>query len=127
MVHLHKYNKYLNSYISYSSSENDILSPMFDDKMHFVKDLRNYFVNARRDCVCYDCNTVFSTKKDLVHHLRYMGYDIPFGEKIKENVKINKNIELLRPSKIIQKRKMEDLNKKLHQMSLSADELCEMK
>lgn len=135
---IYKYNCHTNKYYKYDNDDIDLFSPMFDDTLH---NNNITYITLDRN-ICMYCNTCFSSRNKLFHHLSYMnintnkvntnmedGYDSDKGDygyelvkkkikKIKRIVKkrnywyIKKNIK--KHNRLIKKKNINDITNMLN-------------
>jgi hypothetical protein len=69
---VYKYNEYTKKYYKYDSDLVDLFDPMFDDDLH-DNNLTPMTLLTKK---CMYCNTEFSSRNQLFHHLGFMNIDI---------------------------------------------------
>jgi hypothetical protein len=69
---VYKYNDFTKKYYKYDSDDVDLFEPMFDEELH-DNDMTPL---VKHPTTCMYCNTKFSSRNQLFHHLGYMNIDI---------------------------------------------------
>lgn len=69
---IYKFNQHTKKYYKYDTDDVDIFTPMFDEGLHD----NSIDPTAFHRHVCVYCNTAFSSRNKLFHHLGYMNIDI---------------------------------------------------
>ena len=69
---VYRYNEYTKKYYKYDSDNVDLFDPMFDENLHD----NELTLSPQHKTMCMYCNTKFSSRNQLFHHLGYMNIDI---------------------------------------------------
>ena len=72
---LYKFNWFTNKYYKYDTDDVDLFSPMFDDKLH---DNNVTHLNLSKR-ICMYCNTCFTSRNKLFHHLSFMNINTNYN------------------------------------------------
>lgn len=79
---LYKFDWFTKKYYKYDTDDVDLFSPMFDDKLH-DNDITPSNLSKR---ICMYCNTCFSSRNKLFHHLSYMNINTkPYNDNMDED------------------------------------------
>jgi hypothetical protein len=80
---IYKYNSYTKKYYKYDTDDVDLFSPMFDESIH---DNDIVVTNIHPENVCVYCNTGFTSRNKLFHHLAYMNINTKNNDDMNDNM-----------------------------------------